>query len=347
MPIASAVTTISSIPEIASEALEPAIEHSLPESPLGAALKQFFLLLPEAPNTIRHLDGRISIVLQLDAQTTSALTPVLLKQSNLTFEKLPESVVPHVTSRVLIVEDDPICRMGLKNILKKIPGIQVTEASNGSEAIALIGTGYIPNLCISDFSMPVMDGLQLLQQFRGNQRLRNMEFILCTTSTERDVIQRAAELRVSQYMVKPFAAAKVTEQVIKLVELAHTNANRRLAELTAQIGVDAATYVTLLRKFGTELLETITSVRTALATESWHSANIRLNALQGAASMLRAQAVLPSLKKTALAVKNHDLTSSMDGLDELAGNTCHIKNEVELLTSELDLASSANPNKNA
>ncbi len=324
--------------------VEPSARPSLARQEgigLAEALEQFLLRLPATAGatTVRHLDGHISISLNLDAQTTVALTPVLLKHTDLQFEKPTEIKAPAISSRVLIVEDDPLCRMALRNILSKIPGVQITEASNGREAVAKVESGYIPNLCISDFSMPEMDGLQLLQQFRENKRLRNLEFILCTTTTERNVIHRAAELQVSQYMVKPFSAPKVHEQVIKLLEAAHLKANKRLAELTSQIGVDAPTYVGLLQKFSTELTETVTSVRSALAMESWHSANVRLNALLGACSMLRADAVIPSLKRVSLAVKNCDLSAAMDGLDELSGNTRHIKNEAELLAAELNLVS--------
>jgi DNA-binding NarL/FixJ family response regulator len=78
--------------------------------------------------------------------------------------------------RVLVADDHPITRRGLRNLLESQPGIEVTwEASNGAEAIQMIKNGR-PDLVILDLTMPEVGGLEVLTA--GKQASPSTEFLV-------------------------------------------------------------------------------------------------------------------------------------------------------------------------
>ena len=60
------------------------------------------------------------------------------------------------------------------------------------------------DLIISDFNMPEMDGLGLLRAVRGHQAIRKLPFILLTGRGDRELVVKAAQAGVNNYLVKPF-----------------------------------------------------------------------------------------------------------------------------------------------
>jgi len=70
--------------------------------------------------------------------------------------------------RILIADDHPLVRAGLRELLSERPGIQVVgEAANGVEAISQ-AVGLQPDVIIMDVSMPQMDGIEATRQIHGN-----------------------------------------------------------------------------------------------------------------------------------------------------------------------------------
>jgi len=69
-----------------------------------------------------------------------------------------------VPASVLVVDDEPAALDALRRTLRNLP-LEVRYAQNAVEALALVAAG-VPDLLISDFSMPGMDGLALLQQVK-------------------------------------------------------------------------------------------------------------------------------------------------------------------------------------
>lgn len=69
------------------------------------------------------------------------------------------------------------------------------------------------HLIISDYNMPEMDGLQLLEEVRKDPVIGKTVFIMLTGSSDREIVQRAAALGVNNYVVKPFAPAALKEKI--------------------------------------------------------------------------------------------------------------------------------------
>jgi two-component system chemotaxis response regulator CheY len=85
---------------------------------------------------------------------------------------------------VLIVDDYKTMLRIIRNLLKQIEFNNVEEATDGAEALSKLRGGNF-GLVISDWNMQPMTGLQLLQEVRADNRLKNMPFIMITPKARR------------------------------------------------------------------------------------------------------------------------------------------------------------------
>ena len=118
--------------------------------------------------------------------------------------------------KVLIVDDYKTMLRIIRNLLKQIDLQNVDEASEGSEALAKLRAGNF-GLVISDWNMAPMTGLELLQQVRGDARLKSLPFIMVTAESKTENVIAAKQAGVSNYIVKPFNAETLKEKIEKVV----------------------------------------------------------------------------------------------------------------------------------
>lgn len=110
--------------------------------------------------------------------------------------------------RVLVVDDQQTIRVLVRNSLREI-GVQVIEdAVDGEDALRqLLAARY--NLIISDYNMPKLDGLGLLRAVRATPQFKSTGFIMLTGRADTDLITRAQQFGVNNYLVKPFTVASL------------------------------------------------------------------------------------------------------------------------------------------
>ena len=114
--------------------------------------------------------------------------------------------------KVLVVDDQTSVRQMTKLALQEIGCRHVHEAENG--AVAFKQATIQPlDLIISDFNMPEMDGLGLLRAVRGHQAIRKLPFILLTGRGDRELVIKAAQAGVNNYLVKPFTPQVLKEKI--------------------------------------------------------------------------------------------------------------------------------------
>ena len=87
--------------------------------------------------------------------------------------------------------------------LEKLGVRLIHEAENGQDAL-LKAIAQPLDLIISDFNMPEMDGIGLLRAVRSHQTIRKLPFILITGRGDKELVVKAAQAGVNNYVVKPF-----------------------------------------------------------------------------------------------------------------------------------------------
>lgn len=119
--------------------------------------------------------------------------------------------------KFLVVDDFSTMRRIVKNLLKELGFTNADEAEDGVVALAkLQGGGF--DFVVSDWNMPNMDGLTLLQTVRSDATLKDLPFLMITAEAKKENIIAAAQAGASGYIVKPFTAATLNEKLVKIFE---------------------------------------------------------------------------------------------------------------------------------
>ena len=114
--------------------------------------------------------------------------------------------------KVLIVDDQVTSRLLLGDALQQLGFKQITAAGDGEQGMKIMVQNP-HHLVISDFNMPEMDGLGLLRAVRGHQAIRKLPFILLTGRGDRELVIKAAQAGVNNYLVKPFTPQVLKEKI--------------------------------------------------------------------------------------------------------------------------------------
>ena len=101
---------------------------------------------------------------------------------------------------VLIVEDTPIVREPLEKLLR-YEGYETEAASNGVEALEAVRR-RTPDVILLDVAMPKMNGVEFLQQLRGEERWRDVPVILLTAVMDSRQLRLARDLSVREVLFK-------------------------------------------------------------------------------------------------------------------------------------------------
>jgi two-component system sensor histidine kinase/response regulator len=120
------------------------------------------------------------------------------------------------------------------NKLRALGARDVQTAANGEEAFNLLKSGHV-DVVLSDWAMPVMDGLALLQAMRASETLAKTPLVLVTAEIDREKITQAIGLGVSNFLVKPYTTARLEEKIASaLGKLAPTPAASAAAPMPAK-----------------------------------------------------------------------------------------------------------------
>ncbi len=114
-------------------------------------------------------------------------------------------------SHVLVVDDSRLQRRILAASLTRW-GYRVSEAESGADALAICAETH-PDIVLSDWMMPGMDGLEFCQAFRKMPRDRYGYFILLTSKTEKDAVARGLDCGADDFLNKPVNAAELRARI--------------------------------------------------------------------------------------------------------------------------------------
>ncbi|MGB0431779.1 MAG: response regulator, partial [Bacteroidia bacterium] len=122
--------------------------------------------------------------------------------------------VTETSANVLVVDDNEEMRAYIKSILDN--KCRIYEAENGKEALDVISKRKI-DLITSDLMMPEMDGMELLEQLKSNDKTNAIPVIMLTARAEDTDKLSALEIGVNDYLTKPFYARELLARVNNLL----------------------------------------------------------------------------------------------------------------------------------
>ncbi len=111
-------------------------------------------------------------------------------------------------TKFLIIDDFPTVRKFLKLNLMKLGYNTVDFAEDGNIAFQKLQEGHAQKapyqFVISDLNMPGISGLELLKKCRDDARFKDVPFLMLTAERAQDKVKEAIQLKVNDYLVKPF-----------------------------------------------------------------------------------------------------------------------------------------------
>ena len=110
----------------------------------------------------------------------------------------------------MVVDDDSATRMLLRTILEA-EGFAVLEAAHGEEALAIIWPNSIPDVVLTDLTMPVLDGIKLIEKLRSEPATAGIPIMVVSSADATRNVQTFA--RVDSVVKKPFDAADIARRI--------------------------------------------------------------------------------------------------------------------------------------
>lgn len=122
--------------------------------------------------------------------------------------------------KTLLVEDSPIIRADVAKLLTTL-GLSVITAENGEDAWhylqkVKLSNNETPEIIFSDVNMPTMNGIQLLEKIRNDQKYAELPFVILTSNKEELLRVTALCLNVTSFFLKPPDPSQIQRQLRKI-----------------------------------------------------------------------------------------------------------------------------------
>ena len=120
--------------------------------------------------------------------------------------------------RVLVADDQPLVRTGIRLILDSEPDIEVVgEAGDGADAVRQAGR-LRPDVVLMDIQMPIMDGYTAtrnIRQWEANQHRRPVPILALTAHASREEEHGSFAAGCNAHLIKPIHKAELLEAILK------------------------------------------------------------------------------------------------------------------------------------
>ena len=118
-----------------------------------------------------------------------------------------------MSKTILVVDDSPTMRQ-MNTVILKSAGFAVKAAADGKEALAAFNDEI--DALVTDFNMPNMNGLELIEAIRNGGINQDVPIILVTTELEQDHSRSGNNTRIDNWLKKPFKKEELIDLVSKL-----------------------------------------------------------------------------------------------------------------------------------
>ena len=107
-------------------------------------------------------------------------------------------------NKILIVDDEQSVRLMARRALKRLwPGVEIAEAGDGFQAVR-VAREFVPDILLLDLMLPGQDGFAVLQELKGDERLKSTLVLGMTAYNSPDNIARLAKSGAISCLAKPF-----------------------------------------------------------------------------------------------------------------------------------------------
>lgn len=117
---------------------------------------------------------------------------------------------------VMYVDDMSVSRGLIQQALEEIGIANIQYEKDGATALRRLVAAPV-HLVLSDYNMPGIDGLSLLEGLRNNRSTQKIGFILITGRADREILTRGVNLGMNNFLVKPFSAQQLRIAMEKVV----------------------------------------------------------------------------------------------------------------------------------
>ena len=119
--------------------------------------------------------------------------------------------------RVLLVDDDATVRTVMYRILSRQFSFEIDLCKDGPEALEKLSTEDY-SLVLLDVTMPMMDGMDVLQSIRLNPDTHHVPVIMITGLSDQRLVKQALREGISDFILKPVRPAELCERVARVIE---------------------------------------------------------------------------------------------------------------------------------
>ena len=120
--------------------------------------------------------------------------------------------------RFLVCDDNPHMRRILRTLLHSFGAREVYEAEDGAAGLDAF-THHVPDIVMTDWAMPIFDGLELTQMIRQPGANSNpfVPIIMVTGHTEKERVTAARDAGVTEFLAKPISAKGLYQRILNVV----------------------------------------------------------------------------------------------------------------------------------
>jgi two-component system, chemotaxis family, chemotaxis protein CheY len=122
---------------------------------------------------------------------------------------------PQKDMSILVVDDMATMRRIIKNLLSQLGFKNTAEAEDGAVALQKLKKGHF-DFVITDWNMPNMTGLQLIEAIRGDENMKHLPILMITAEAKKENVIAAIKAGANNYIVKPFPAEVLQEKIGKI-----------------------------------------------------------------------------------------------------------------------------------
>lgn len=117
--------------------------------------------------------------------------------------------------KCLVVEPSATLRRAVRNALRVAGVEEVVEASDGPQALSLADASI--DLVITEWTVPGVSGIDLVQRFRANPETSRAALLLLTSRNTKDEVMRAVQAGVNGYLLKPFTFEGLRQNIERVL----------------------------------------------------------------------------------------------------------------------------------